>query len=210
MSFGYIGDTSTSVKQQVKNKGILTTQESFDLERQGFLGGSLELIQSQTISSSVSTITFTSIKESKYDVHLLQIDNLQRDTNGTTLLQFSNDGGSSFETSSYENADVRNQSNSSFQEDRSTSATSITLTNTAGASANESVNMYCYFYNLGNSSKYSFVTLQGSYLISSTYATTFGGGVYSVAETINAFQILASTSVNYDSGNIKLYGVKQI
>ena len=33
MSFGYIGDTSTSVKQQVKNKGILTTQESFDLER---------------------------------------------------------------------------------------------------------------------------------------------------------------------------------
>ena len=31
MSFGYIGDTSTSVKQKVKNKGILTTQESFDL-----------------------------------------------------------------------------------------------------------------------------------------------------------------------------------
>ena len=33
MSFGYIGDTSTSVKQQVKNKGILTTQDSFDLEQ---------------------------------------------------------------------------------------------------------------------------------------------------------------------------------
>ena len=49
MSFGYIGDTSTSVKQQVKNKGILSTQESFDLERQGFLGGSLELIQSQNL-----------------------------------------------------------------------------------------------------------------------------------------------------------------
>ena len=57
MSFGYIGDTSTSVKQQVKNKGILTTQESFDLERQGFLGGSLELIEEQTVSgvSSVKT-----------------------------------------------------------------------------------------------------------------------------------------------------------
>ena len=51
MSFGYIGDTSTSVKQQVKNKGILTTQESFDLERQGFLGGSLKHISTTSFSS---------------------------------------------------------------------------------------------------------------------------------------------------------------
>ena len=36
MSFGYIGDTSTSVNQKVKNKGILSIQENFDLERQGF------------------------------------------------------------------------------------------------------------------------------------------------------------------------------
>ena len=71
MSFGYIGDTSTSVKQQVKNKGILTTQESFDLERQGFLGGSLELIEEQTFSTSVANIDFTSIQENKYDVHFM-------------------------------------------------------------------------------------------------------------------------------------------
>ena len=68
MSFGYIGDTSTSVKQQVKNKGILTTQESFDLERQGFLGGSLELIEEQTVSS-VTDVDFTSIQQNRYDVH---------------------------------------------------------------------------------------------------------------------------------------------
>ena len=77
MSFGYIGDTSTSVKQQVKNKGILTTQESFDLERQGFLGGSLELIEEQNYSSTVTAIDFTSIKGNIYDVHLLQVQNLK-------------------------------------------------------------------------------------------------------------------------------------
>ena len=71
MSFGYIGDTSTSVKQKVKNKGILTTQESFDLERQGFLGGSLELIESQTVTGSAG-LEFTNIKEDVYDVHLIK------------------------------------------------------------------------------------------------------------------------------------------
>ncbi len=76
MSFGYIGDTSTSVKQQVKNKGILTTQESFDLERQGFLGGSLELIEEQTVSSA-SAVDFTSIKEDIFDVHFLSVSNMQ-------------------------------------------------------------------------------------------------------------------------------------
>ena len=79
MSFGYIGDTSTSVKQQVKNKGILTTQESFDLERQGFLGGTLELIQSQTFSST-QTIDFSSIQGAKYDVMVAQLIDVQ--TNG--------------------------------------------------------------------------------------------------------------------------------
>ena len=38
MSFGYIGDTPTKVNQKVKNTGILSISEAFDLERQGFLG----------------------------------------------------------------------------------------------------------------------------------------------------------------------------
>ena len=71
MSFGYIGDTSTSVKQQVKNKGILTTQESFDLERQGFLGGSLELIQEENYSTNVASVDFLSIKENIHYLYLL-------------------------------------------------------------------------------------------------------------------------------------------
>ena len=77
MSFGYIGDTSTSVKQKVKNKGILTTSDSFELERDGFLGGSLEFIAETNHSSDVSSIELNSIEESKYDVHLLVISNLE-------------------------------------------------------------------------------------------------------------------------------------
>ena len=51
------------------------------------LGGSLELIQSQTVSS-VSSIAFTSIKESVYDVHFLQISNFQQDHGSSTGMRW--------------------------------------------------------------------------------------------------------------------------
>tara|TARA_R100000773_G_C4132132_1_gene62519 strand:- start:13 stop:234 length:222 start_codon:yes stop_codon:yes gene_type:complete len=73
MSFGYIGDISTKIKQQVKNEGILSVTELLELEKDGFLGGSLELIEQQNYSSTVTAIDFTSIKGNIYDVHLLQV-----------------------------------------------------------------------------------------------------------------------------------------
>jgi len=67
-----------------------------------------------------------------------------------------------------------------------------------------------YFYNLGNSSKYSFTTHQTMTQIngSSSYMY-FGGGVYAVAETINAIRWFSDSSRTFN-GNFKLFGVKQI
>ena len=66
MSYGYVGDTSTSIKQQVKNAGVLSVSDVLDLEGKGQLGGSLELIEEQTVSS-VTTVDFLTIKENKFD-----------------------------------------------------------------------------------------------------------------------------------------------
>ena len=49
MSFGYLGDTSTKIKQQVKNQGVISVSEAYELEKAGHLGGSLELIASNTV-----------------------------------------------------------------------------------------------------------------------------------------------------------------
>ena len=70
MSFGYLGDTSTKIKQQVKNQGVISISEAYELEKAGHLGGSLELIQEQNYSTDVASVDFLSIKENKYDVHL--------------------------------------------------------------------------------------------------------------------------------------------
>ena len=209
MSFGYIGDTSTSVKQQVKNKGILTTQESFDLERQGFLGGSLELIEEQTVSG-VSSVNFTNIKGAKFDVHFLQLLNISTsDDNEEIQIRFSNDSGSSYEASGYHSARDQGNASGSFNQLKSTSADAITIANAIGNATNEKGHSYCYLYSLNNSSKFSFTTTH-SVLVNNTTVFNFdyGIGVYPVAETINAIQVLLDDSSNI-TGTIKLFGVKQ-
>ena len=213
MSFGYIGDTSTSVKQQVKNKGILTTQESFDLERQGFLGGSLELIESQTVTGSAG-LEFTNIKEDVYDVHLIKFHSVHTTSNTSNTdyrLRVSTNGGSSYISVGYDNASQSGTQAGSFSENRSTSATEFFLTFTSdNATNNANANGYSYLYNLGNSSKYSFQTYHTvTQINNSTFVMFYGGGVYDSANTVNALQITTSTGFNFD-GTFELFGIKQI
>ena len=67
MPYGYLG---TTPNQQLNNSGVFSVEEALSLQKVGELGGSLELIQTQTPSSAAS-IEFTSLKENKFDVHFL-------------------------------------------------------------------------------------------------------------------------------------------
>ena len=209
MSFGYIGDTSTSVKQQVKNKGILTTQESFDLQRQGFLGGSLELIETQT-PSGVAQVDFTNIKESIYDIHYIQMISMETTSTGhpdasKMQLRFSNDGGTSFESGSSDYAwghqyVAYNGSNAETKDDADTS-----LEISPRANSGEPISLYMYIYNAGNSSFTTNISLQTT-ISRDQKEFFFGGGVYNTKETINAFRFYNSFNM---TGTLKLYGVKK-
>jgi len=201
----YIGTQPNDVK---KNTGLYTPSEILQLTKDGSWGGSLELIESQTVSSAVAQVDFTSIQESKYDVHFLQLNNFET-VSGTNILnlRFSNDSGSSFESSNYQYAMQR--FGTSFTERRSTSANEITYLATKDST--NVYQVYIYLYNLGNSSKYSFITNQSPVgLDGSNIFGYFGGGIYAVAETINALRILNSTGANFTQGTAKLFGVKEI
>ena len=208
MSFGYIGDTSTSVKQQVKNKGILTTQESFDLERQGFLGGSLELIEEKSISG-VSSAIFTSIKETKYDVHFLQIIDFVPATDGTDCRIRFFESGTEETASVYQFAFEYMTAGGSRQEVQDTSESYLRATFNTGNSTNEKANSYIYFYNLGVSTKYSYQTMHTVLTNGSTdLNVAFGGGVLPQASTVNQIK-LYNGSGNFTC-TANLYGVKKI
>ena len=204
----YLGTQPNDVK---KNTGLYTPSKILQLTKDGSWGGSLELIEEQTVSS-VSSVVFTNIKESAYDVHVLQFSNIFASANSDfPVLRFSNDSGSSYETSNYQYAMQVNASQGFFGEEKSTSANAIyNILGRGGSTAIYKNNSYVYLYNLGSSSKYSFATTHSMGTDDAgNFINFFGGGVYTQAETINAIQFIYTGGANI-SGDVKLFGVKQI
>jgi len=172
--------------------------------------GQLELIETQTISSTVEYVIFDDIQQDIYNVHFMTINGLRKSANGATLLTVSNDNGTTFETANgdYQYAIQRTQTNGSFAEEKSTNPTSIRLTNTVSTGTGETGNLYCYMYNLGDSTKYSFFTYHTGYGINATFAFGLGSAVYPTAETINAFRIQTTTADIITDCTISLYGIR--
>ena len=204
MPFGYTGQNQP--KQTVSNSGVFSITDVAELQSQGKLGGSLELIEEQN-PSGVSQVDFTDLKN--YDVHYVSVSNFAVVTTDSVLgMRFSNDGGSTFETSNYQQAIQQGESNGITFESKTTTGTGLTATAVTGDESYKSGNSYLYLYNLLNSSKYSFETMHSvSVRESANFEYRFGGGVYTVAETINAIRLYSASTF---SATIKLYGVKQI
>jgi len=208
MPFGYIGQNQP--KQKVKNSGVLSSFEISHLEKQGHAGGSLELIEEQTVSGTPSSIDFINLADNPYDVYMVHISNLISTSQSQITYRFSNDNGATFEAgaTAYQYSAFRIISNGGNLEYRSTGATSI-QTDAYTNTSTSNFNSYVYLYNLLDSSKYSFLSQHNTTNLAGNFRTTFGGGVYPTAETINGFRILTGVST-LTSGTAKLYGVKQI
>ena len=202
----YIGTQPNDVK---KNIGVYTPSEILQLEKDGNWGGSLELIEEQVITSTTSAVDFTDLKN--YDVHFLTLNGMQPTSdNDFGVIQFSNDGGSTFLTSGYQYAIQNGTSSGTFTENKSITAGAIFIASSIGTSSNEIGNSYVYLYNLLNSSKYSFLTTQTTNFNSSaTFEMFFGGGAKPTAETHNAIRVKCFIGVSLEKATIKLYGVKQ-
>ena len=91
MSFGYLGDTSTKIKQQKKNDGILTIDDVRELESLGQLGGSLQKLKTVS-ASSATNVDFTDIDSvHQYQQLIFYGYSIDPSGDGTGYLRFSND-----------------------------------------------------------------------------------------------------------------------
>ena len=173
--------------------------------------GKLELIQTQEVTSPTLALDFTSIEESTYNVHFMTFTKQKPETDGRVLLvQFSTDGGTSFSSSGYHYAFQSGRSTGAFFDNRSTSYAGIRINGNQGTASNENSNGYIYFYNLGDSSKYSFVTSHNmSWTRTPEAEFWFGGGVDPNAQTVNAIRLTPDLSTNLDTITASLYGIKE-
>jgi hypothetical protein len=209
--YGYVGK-DVPTQSFGSNKGVLNTDDLYELSNAGKLTqyGQLELIETKTVST-VSTVDFTSIQESSYNVHYLTFNDLDFSYDQENIqIRFSNDSGSTYESgSNYDWAHQRNIVGIGSLEVGSSIGTSIEINRLLGNAANETQSGYIYFYNLGDSTKYSFTTSHttGVYY-TGAYISNFGSGVYHQAETINAIRIKDSGSGGTFSTTMSLYGIR--
>jgi hypothetical protein len=181
----------------------------------GLLGGvadlgKLELIETKTYSSAVTNIDFTDIKQDIYNVHFFTINNLQNNavSNTSVLIRLFESGV--LETGSvYQYAYQYGSATGTFGESKSTSATFIHGGLGLNTGTNVSSNLYGYFYNLGDSSKYSFLTLHESGVDGTpVFFAQFGSGVLPQTSTVDGIRFTANVTTFADF-DISLYGIAE-
>ena len=208
--FGYIPEAPE--QSFGNNKGIFNPKDIYDLTRADKYTnyGQLELIETQTYSSGVTNIDFTSIQESEYNVHFLTANNIQNNagSNTSVLVRLFENGV--IETGNvYQYALQYGGATGSFGEAKSTGTSFIIGTIGLDTGTNVASNLYVYFYNLGDSSKYSFTTFQESgFDGGSVLYTQFGSGVLPQTSTVDGIRFTANTTTFADF-DISLYGIKE-
>ena len=202
MPYGYLGQNTPN--QTINNSGVFSITDVAELQSQGKLGGSLELIEEQTVSSA-SVLDFTSIQGSKYDVHKIEY-NLEPSNYSALYLRLFESGV--LETASvYQYANQFGATSGSFNDSLKSTGASFIMLN---YSSQYHYVGYIYLYNLNNSSKYSFETHHtfSDDTGNSRFFFNFGGGVLPQTSTVDGIRLYPSS--NTFTGSAKLYGVKEI
>jgi len=199
----YLGTQPNNVKDNI---GLYNPSEILQLTKDGNWSGSLEFITE--VSASSSTIDIVD-KFGTYKTHFLQLINCVPTTQTEFTIKFSNDSGSSFETTNYAFTNYRVYANNSSGERKSNSQNSIRLG--GDVLSNSEFNCNFYIYNANVSSMYTLITSECTFNQGTIYAQEFGGGSYAVAEVVNGIRIGESTGATaFTSGTARLFGVKEL
>ena len=181
----------------------------------GLSGGSLNLISTQTASSS-STISFTSGIDSTYDEYVFKFYDIHPATNSTAFrFNLSVDTGSNYNV-------TKTTTVTQYYHDEGDSATALQYD--TGMDLAQSTNPQIIAENIGNGSDEcasgylhlfnpSSTTFVKNFLISSAsyFASDYSNNYYvagygNTTSAVDAIQFSMSSG-NIDSGTIKLYGV---
>ena len=210
-TFGYTADTGPEQSFQ-NNTGVFDPADINNLiaDNKWTNYGQLELILTQTISSSTNDAIFSDIKQDIYNVHFLTWS-CKPNTDTTQLVGRFYENGVQETASVYQVANQYNTSGGTSNDGgRSTGINYFYYDNYwSGTASNERHNGYAYFYNLGDSTKYSFMTAHRTTTgyNSTQYVTGFCSNVLPQASTVDGFNIGYGDN-NINNGTFSLYGIR--
>ena len=205
--YGYLPESPEQSFGQ--NSGIFTPKDIYDLTRADKYTnyGQLELIETVN-ASAVSSFDLSTL--GTYNVHFLTYNDLYNSNIAKGFGIRLYESGVLETASVYQYAHQDCTASGSFSENRSTGSSLWQFANNTNIStyARSRANGYFYFYNLGDSSKYSFATDHTTGLNNSNAGDTrFGSWVLPQASTVDGIQVFG-----FDVGNItgtfSLYGIR--
>ena len=209
--YGYVG---VDIPEQSfgSNKGIFNPAEINELvaNNKWTSFGQLELIETKTVTSS-SLITFDDIKSDIYNVHLMTLNNMETDKSSGSVqigIRFGENGV--METSAVYQFAINRFQGGSFSDQKTTALSRIGIGwYSIDNGTYNCENAYVYFYNLGDSTKYSFTTSHSSgYNYQDQQAMGYGSGVLPQASFVDKIQLSDYDSLDNLSGVISLYGIR--
>jgi len=174
------------------------------------MAGSLKLIQKETITSGVSTVTLTGI-DSTYDVYMIRVSNVQPVTDNKNMNCQITKSGVAQSDANYDYAFKTLKANTSFGNVGVTNATQFTFADSLGNGTGETVNAIMYLFNFANASEYSFMTVESARLnLTPDFTAHQGGIVHTVASASDGIKFFMESSVNMNTGaEFALYGLKK-
>jgi len=213
--YGYIPESQE--QQPFSNNGIFSPTDIYNLDRSDKWTqlGQLQHIQTQATATDVSVIDFTAIQEDKYNVHLLLAQGVSSTGSAqSTSIRFSHDNGSSFNSSArYDRALNGQRLSSGLYEEKSSGDTEFQYAfgNDGNSAVYDALGLI-WFYNLGDSSKYSFGNEHSiGYNTGNNNTYCFMGNIaYKDASVVNGIRIYQNGGTNFRSatGSLSLFGVE--
>lgn len=172
--------------------------------------GSLEFIKSETISSSVSSISVTDCFSAKYDVYKVIIEGVSKaDTTGRNLdMQYIDSTDTVVTSAIYDYARLLMLTYASFSESKFTNQTILAGVGGADGTSGYATNSILYVFNPFDSASYTFNTNQVSLSQSTGSYGEKQIGVLKQTSSITGFKISVASSENVNSGTVSVYGVK--
>lgn len=209
------GTTATGAHQSVASVGtsgqVLTSNGAGALptfQNAGGGGGAWNLIQTQTVSSAVASVDFTTNIDSTYDNYIVVGHNIVGDTDNDFLLMRVRSGGS-FQTSSYRDHLHRSTSGSAtYVGSASNGRAYILLNDGNGTTGGENSSIQLVIGNPSNTTYYSPIygfgchIDQGGAAVNNSLGAAWTGGV----GAIDGLRFYFITG-NVAAGTFSLYGV---
>lgn len=193
----------------MSNSGVFDVNDiRYLMDYQQWSGvGTLELIETQTISSTTARINFRNLGD--YDVHFMTANDMHNENDNQRIgVQFY-ESGVLEEGTVYDVASQFGNASGTFNEVSGVNYGSLRWGDNFGNNTNETMSGYMYFYNLKNPAKYSFVTHHAVTQSNSNVGCfEFGSGVMKQASLVDGISIEVDGGYNFLSGTLSLYGIR--